>query len=45
MPDIVVKFGGSNLKKKTDVLRLVKIIKAYKKPVVIVIMEDLHRYW
>jgi len=40
MPDIVVKFGGSNLKKKSDILRLVNIIKAYKKPVVIVISAN-----
>ena len=40
MPDIVVKFGGSNLRKKSDVLRLVKIIKAYKKPLVIVISAN-----
>ena len=40
MPDIVVKFGGSNLRKKSDVLQLVKIIKAYKKPVVIVISAN-----
>lgn len=40
MPDIVVKFGGSNLREKSDVLQLVKIIKAYKKPLVIVISAN-----
>ena len=40
MPDIVVKFGGSNLREKSDVLQLVKIIKAYKKSLVIVISAN-----
>lgn len=40
MPDNVVKFGGSNLRKKSDILRLLKIIKAYGKPVVIVISAN-----
>ena len=34
---IVAKFGGSNLKKKKDILKLVKVIKAYDKPMVIVV--------
>lgn len=37
MKKIVVKFGGSNLKRKEDILRLVEIIKAYDRPLVIVV--------
>ena len=37
MKKIVVKFGGSNLKKKEDILKLVKVIKAYNRPIVIVV--------
>ncbi len=33
----VVKFGGSNLKTRKDLLRLVDIVKAYNKPVIIVV--------
>lgn len=34
---IVVKFGGSNLKQKEDITRLVRAVKAYQQPIVIVI--------
>jgi aspartate kinase/aspartokinase/homoserine dehydrogenase 1 len=37
MKKIVAKFGGSNLKKKEDILKLVKVIKAYNRPMVIVV--------
>jgi len=37
MQKIVAKFGGSNLKKKEDILKLVKVIKAYNRPMVIVV--------
>lgn len=37
MQKIVVKFGGSNLKKKEDVQKLVDIVKAYDQPLVIVV--------
>lgn len=37
MKKIVAKFGGSNLKKKDDILKLVRIIKAYNQPMVIVV--------
>jgi len=37
MKKIVAKFGGSNLKKKEDILKLVRVIKAYNRPVVIVV--------
>ncbi len=37
MNKIVAKFGGSNLKKKEDILKLVKVIKAYNQPMVIVV--------
>src|SRR6056297_22322 len=33
----VVKFGGSNLKKREDISKLVKVIKGYNKPLIIVI--------
>src|SRR6056297_653077 len=33
----VVKFGGSNLKKREDISKLVQVIKSYDKPLVIVI--------
>lgn len=33
----VVKFGGSNLKKREDISKLVKVIKTYNKPLIIVI--------
>ncbi|MFW6262404.1 MAG: aspartate kinase [Thermotogota bacterium] len=33
----VVKFGGSNLKKREDIAKLVKVIKRYDKPLIIVI--------
>jgi len=33
----VVKFGGSNLKKREDISKLVKVIKSYNKPLIIVI--------
>ncbi|MDA3892237.1 MAG: aspartate kinase [Salinivirgaceae bacterium] len=37
MKKIVAKFGGSNLKKKEDILKLVRVIKAYNKPLIIVV--------
>lgn len=37
MKKIVAKFGGSNLKKKEDILKLTQVIKAYNRPMVIVI--------
>ena len=37
MKKIVAKFGGSNLKKKEDILKLVRVIKAYDRPMVIVV--------
>ena len=40
MKKIVAKFGGSNLKKKEDILKLVKVIKAYNRPMVIVVLPD-----
>lgn len=37
MKKIVAKFGGSNLKQKEDILKLVQVIKAYNRPMVIVV--------
>ncbi len=37
MNKIVAKFGGSNLKKKEDIIKLVNVIKAYNRPLVIVV--------
>ncbi len=37
MNKIVAKFGGSNLKKKEDIQKLVRVIKAYDRPMVIVV--------
>jgi aspartate kinase/aspartokinase/homoserine dehydrogenase 1 len=37
MKKIVVKFGGSNLKKQEDILKVVEVIKLYKNPLVIVV--------
>ena len=37
MSKIVVKFGGSNLKEKDDIQRLVKIVKNYNQPLIIVV--------
>lgn len=37
MKKIVAKFGGSNLKKKEDIQKLVRVIKAYNRPLVIVV--------
>jgi aspartate kinase/aspartokinase/homoserine dehydrogenase 1 len=37
MRKIVAKFGGSNLKKKGDILKLVNVIQAYSRPMVIVV--------
>ncbi len=37
MNKIVAKFGGSNLKKKEDIQKLVRVIKAYNRPMVIVV--------
>ncbi len=33
----VIKFGGSNLKKREDISKLVKVIQHYKRPVIVVI--------
>jgi len=37
MPKTVVKFGGSNLKCKEDISRVIQVVKNYKQPVVIVV--------
>ncbi len=37
MKKTVVKFGGSNLKSRQDLARLIRVIKAYNEPLVIVI--------
>lgn len=37
MKRIVVKFGGSNLKTKTDINKLLNVIKSYNVPIVIII--------
>lgn len=37
MNKIVVKFGGSNLREKADILKLVHVIKTYNRPLVIVV--------
>jgi aspartate kinase/aspartokinase/homoserine dehydrogenase 1 len=37
MNKIVVKFGGSNLKSKEDIQKIIKTIKAYNRPLVIVV--------
>lgn len=37
MKKVVAKFGGSNLKKKEDIQKLVRVIKAYDRPMVIVV--------
>lgn len=37
MKKIVVKFGGSNLKSKEDIQKIIKTIKAYDRPLVIVV--------
>lgn len=37
MKKIVVKFGGSNLKSKEDIAKIVKTVKAYNRPLVIVV--------
>lgn len=37
MPKIVVKFGGSNLKSKSDVRRVVQVIQNYDEPLVVVV--------
>ena len=37
MPKTVVKFGGSNLKCKEDIGRVIRVVKNYKQPVVIVV--------
>ncbi|TAJ12265.1 aspartate kinase [Marinilabiliaceae bacterium JC017] len=37
MRKVVAKFGGSNLKKKEDIQKLVNVIKAYNRPMVIVV--------
>ena len=37
MKKIVAKFGGSNLKKKEDIQKLLRVIKAYDRPMVIVV--------
>lgn len=37
MPKTVVKFGGSNLKCKEDIGRIIQVVKNYEQPVVIVV--------
>ena len=37
MPDIVVKFGGSNLKSKQDLSKVLDVIVSYQQPVVVVV--------
>jgi bifunctional aspartokinase / homoserine dehydrogenase 1 len=37
MPKTVVKFGGSNLKSKEDIGRIIQVVKNYGQPVVIVV--------
>ncbi len=37
MKKIVVKFGGSNLKNKEDIQNIIRVIKMYNKPLVIVV--------
>nr|WP_321407572.1 aspartate kinase [uncultured Carboxylicivirga sp.] len=37
MEKVVAKFGGSNLKRKEDIQKLVRVIKAYDRPMVIVV--------
>jgi aspartate kinase/aspartokinase/homoserine dehydrogenase 1 len=37
MSKIVVKFGGSNLKTRSDLKKILKVVKSYKKPLVIVV--------
>ncbi len=37
MRKVVAKFGGSNLKRKEDIQKLVRVIKAYDRPMVIVV--------
>jgi len=37
MKKIVVKFGGSNLKSKEDILKLLEVIQSYQVPIVIVV--------
>lgn len=37
MPNIVVKFGGSNLKSKEEIHRIIKVIKNYDQPLIVVV--------
>lgn len=37
MKKIVVKFGGSNLKQKEDIAKVIQVVKLYRRPVVIVV--------
>ncbi|HAK44750.1 MAG TPA: aspartate kinase [Spirochaeta sp.] len=37
MKKIVVKFGGSNLRTKEDIQKIIKIIKAYNRPLVVIV--------
>ncbi len=37
MRPLVVKFGGSNLKNKRDILRILRTVKNYRRPVIIVV--------
>ena len=37
MSKIVVKFGGSNLKTKSDLTKVLEVVESYKKPLVIVV--------
>ena len=37
MPKAVVKFGGSNLKSKEDIGRIIQVVKNYGRPVVVLV--------
>jgi aspartate kinase/aspartokinase/homoserine dehydrogenase 1 len=37
MPKIVVKFGGSNLRSKEEIHRIVQVVKNYNQPVIVVV--------
>ena len=37
MPKIVVKFGGSNLRSKEEIHRIVKVVKNYNQPLIVVV--------
>ncbi len=37
MPKIVVKFGGSNLRSKEEIHRIIKVVKNYNQPLIVVV--------